>query len=394
MARIESGLYAGLSRQELVGLDSVSGLHSYFHPLLRNGASAHALVAQPVIADADMEAVGTASWTPGNGAALSKVGSAYEGAQCLQIAGDGVTPSPYVRQLGIATTGTRLNWEWMVSGDGVGAVPQMLYEGANAFGTAAVAWQLLQREDTATTTHGPLLIGAGTGATSAIRCDAATVACSSVTQWLDRANPAHGLVQAVPSTVPYREFATGLLRYDAGDTSTDTRAAADWGHLHRANHTAIIGVIPRAATVNDQWLYSTLPAAAAATDVGIQVGRNSNGAVRIRVGDGSGAWLVDSTSAAGVLAVNTAALIAIRWDATNLEVWVNGTKILDVAPASTGSAAAPAAALTVPAITDADAFGIIYTVSRAVSLGDLMRICRRHAVDMMAYTGVAWIWTS
>jgi hypothetical protein len=51
-----------------------------------------------LIADGDMEAVGTASWTAGNSATLSKqTGTPYAGTQCLRVARNGVN-IPYAKQ--------------------------------------------------------------------------------------------------------------------------------------------------------------------------------------------------------------------------------------------------------------------------------------------------------
>lgn len=92
-----------------------------------------------LLADGDMEAAGTGSWSAGNGATLTKQpGNAMAGVQVLRVAHGG-TANPYAIQNPL-TVGTKYRATGFARGDGTG-IPR-IWAGADFWtGTAATAWQ-------------------------------------------------------------------------------------------------------------------------------------------------------------------------------------------------------------------------------------------------------------
>jgi len=93
-----------------------------------------------VINDGDMEATGTAAWTAGNSATLTKdTTTPFAGAQNLRVARNGVN-NPSASQFGVITPGTTYHLHGWVRSDGFAAA-NVYFGGSLVFTTALTTWQ-------------------------------------------------------------------------------------------------------------------------------------------------------------------------------------------------------------------------------------------------------------
>jgi hypothetical protein len=351
-----------------LSVDRVPGLHSYFHPLLRSGASADVLVADPVIG----------AWTLGAG--WSDLGAGIY-AHAAGAAGN-------LSQANL-TIGLRYTMIWRVAGCTAGTVtPQ--------YGTTAGVARAADGTYTSDMTcAGSTALAFVANAAFDGTVELLSIICTSVTQWLDRANPGHGLVQATASLVPYCETGTGMMRLEAGRRMQASSAANNWGFLHRSNSTLVIAVVPR-ALADFQSIVGT--GRTDAVSVGMSLNYMATGAIRVVVANGSGVFPLIHASSAGALAVNRPAIVAARWlSGGNYELWADGARVLNQAPLGAESANDPA----LPFILNSNASAAAGTESscasaltftRALPDGELHRVCRRLAADMRALTGVNFTW--
>jgi len=119
-------------------------------------------VGAELLADGDMEAVGTAAWSAGLGATLSKQGSAHGGAQCLRVLGN-VSCSAYQTILTVGKIYRVAGW---ARGDGT-AAPAVVHPGSPQLwiGTSSTIWQEFDVVFTATGTLMQFEKYSGAGAT-------------------------------------------------------------------------------------------------------------------------------------------------------------------------------------------------------------------------------------
>jgi hypothetical protein len=126
---------------------------------------AHATEAtQPVIADEKLENVGVGDWGTIT-ATLSKVGSPYEGTQCLRITT--TASSGYARQIGVWIVGNRYSeFGCWARGDGSG-YPIFYGPDLNqVYGTSSTSWQNLVSPSAVCTDNRVLLRCVGSSQTS------------------------------------------------------------------------------------------------------------------------------------------------------------------------------------------------------------------------------------
>ena len=130
-----------------------------------NIPASSAIADTELLADGDMEAVGTAAWTAGNGATLSKqTGTPRSGAQVLRVARS-VTNNPDARQASL-TIGRRYRFNGYGRSDGT-ALPRPSIGASFLLGTTSTSWQPLDLLGEATLTLAILQAQTSTGTTYA-----------------------------------------------------------------------------------------------------------------------------------------------------------------------------------------------------------------------------------
>jgi hypothetical protein len=227
-----------------------------------------------------------------------------------------------------------------------------------------------------------------------------SITCTSVTQWTDRANPAHGLVQATASLVPWRDQATGMLRFARGeDRMASTRDVADWGFLHRPDCTHICAYVPIVNAAGAEVLWGTgIINASTSNRAGVLL--NTNGRVGVRVQAG-GVDVANAVSANNIHAAGQPMILVYRFRASGadaVELWAHGQRVIGVNPDVEPSAGDPPEAYTCnsrrPGTGDgpsaSHASHVAFT--RALGDGELHRVCLRLAADLRALTGLAFTW--
>jgi hypothetical protein len=105
--------------------------------MLRGGSRQNLLV------DGDMEGSGTAAWTPGNAAVLTKdTTNPRVGTQCLRIAYNGTSNPLASNSMGALVAGRRYRLTGWMRGDGT-VLPGIYCGSWLLFGTNSTSWQLI-----------------------------------------------------------------------------------------------------------------------------------------------------------------------------------------------------------------------------------------------------------
>ena len=228
-----------------VELATWTGLQVWLDP--KNVASL-TMGAAPTINDGDMEAVGTADWTPLKSIVLTKEGNAYEGSQCLRAAYGGES---YPKASIPLIVGNRYVHTGVARSDGANVF--RLNDGAYIWdSTTSTSWQAFDVESTSTSL---LYIFAWTTGAGYVELDNFAAENLSLTSITPRAGAlASAFSQATATAQPWIDSTTGAMRFaGTADVLTYAGSAADYTFLTTGNMTLFL-----AAKFSDASAYAPL----------------------------------------------------------------------------------------------------------------------------------------
>lgn len=300
---------------------------------------------QPTPDDWDMETAGVALWTAYAGAnsTLSKV-AGYAGSQALRI--DRVNNPFGARQDAKLVSGNR--YSLSVSHRGTALTAQWLpgISSASIALPASATWITTSGEKTADgINHAFLSFDVTAGAWFEV--DSLAVANLSLASWTPRAGTVlTPVAQATAASMQWRTDIAGKygVRGDGtADQSTSGAAAAAYP-LHKGCLVGLTVNTDTAAAGND-YLIDTLGDDAAAVGVGIYHDA-TNSLIGFRVGNGSGAYVVDATAACSKNATHAA---VCSYDGTDYAIYIDGVAVTTGAGVGAASAADASNALRIGA---------------------------------------------
>jgi len=152
------------------------------------------------------------------------------------------------------------------------------------------------------------------------------------------------IAQATATAQAWVDSSTSWTCYDGvADFQTSSLAAAAWEYLSDGSAWSVIAEVNADADA-DQTIVSNM---SANTHHGFALSLTAAGAVRIRLGNATGAYALDASSAAAVVASGVDAIVTASYAGvgSNVHVYVDDVLVLSVAP-GTLSAGAPPVALT------------------------------------------------
>jgi hypothetical protein len=268
---------------------------------------------------------GTAAWTAGGGATLTKNATGPGGVNALRIAG----ASGFAYQGGTSVSATTIRYVGKVRGDGTG-IPIVMDAALSVMwqGTASATWRDFDVEFPCNGTSLPILYTAAGGSTEWCLT---TPTNRNATAWA----PVVGttpFVQTQALAPRYSEvgFAgkPGLLFNGTNNTMT----ADAIGAWFAGNGTPF--TIAMAGTINAPALLQCLWSIGDAANQGAMIPTYNAGAYKVYRYDNTGA----SATATGGTQATVAQIMTVRFNGTTVDVWIDGLKVINGAALNVGAA--------------------------------------------------------
>jgi uncharacterized membrane protein len=306
-------------------------------------------VAQPVLADLDMEAANVSAYTPYYTTTISKQTTApHSGTRCLRAANTPGQPCA-VRMTHTVPVGNRVKVSGYARTDGVAGNTVKLYPSGAALVSGTVAtttWQLLSLDDTVGGDgtfwfEKPALNG------NYIEIDDVAVENLSIASLDPIVHAAFvGMVvaNAVAVSQPFKSTSQiaghDCVQFDGvADYLTSNISSALFNPFHAtAGSTITVVIAPDTTNTGTHAALDTCNNLA--TNHGIYVGYDAaNQQVIFRVGNGTGVWLIDAATGAGTVARNAVHVIRITWSvAAGYSILVDGAAAVTGAVVGAASA--------------------------------------------------------
>jgi lysophospholipase L1-like esterase len=270
-------------------------------------------------------AAGTAAWTAGGGAALSKVATGPGGINALRIAG----ASGFAYQAGTSVASTTIRYVGKVRGDGTG-IPIVMDASLSVMwqGTASATWRDFDVEFPCNGTALPILYTAVGGVTEWCLTSPTN---RNATSWA----PVVGttpLVQVHALAPRYSEYGfagnPGLLF----NGTTHFMTADAIGYWFAGSDTPF--TITMAGTINAPALLQCLWSIGDAANQGAMIPTYNAGAYKVYRYDDTGA----SATATGGAQATVAQIMTVRFNGTTVDMWIDGVKVIDGAALNVGVA--------------------------------------------------------